>query len=335
MNRSDADGRYLWSVPENWTKGLPGAELCVEIGDDHSRRALHCVIPSGHEAICGHFELAEHARTQGTTLRLEKDATLTIGGSAVLSKDRESWFHVDGTVRCLAEGAGFRVGGPWGRPDVNEPANAHVLIGPSGALDAWFVGINTTHRSESAPSAPWGPRFFARSTDSEIIVNGGKLAARQGLRVSTCDARRSGKLKLCGEASFTTERDATYGVDVWCGTWEIDGSRAQINVGDVEFWGNKFQDAVNTKTKNAVGSGVAVLKLTGDGISTIRARTISFVGAAVLDVSELKIPGGTYRIMDGDSLGKTNLQLAAPMSADKWRIQFDRANGDLMLIFAP
>ena len=55
----------------------------------------------------------------------------------------------------------------------------------------------------------------------------------------------------------------------------------------------------------------------------------------MLDVSELKIPRGTYRVIDGDSLGETNLQLAAPTSADNWRIQFDRVNGDLMLKFTP
>jgi hypothetical protein len=115
MNRCDADGRFLWTEAENWTKGLPDGESCVEIGDDHSAKALHCVIPAECQAACNHFELAEHARTQGTTLRLEENASLTVGGSAVLSKDRESWFYVDGTVRCLTEGADVRVGGPWGR----------------------------------------------------------------------------------------------------------------------------------------------------------------------------------------------------------------------------
>jgi hypothetical protein len=108
MNRNDAHGDYLWTTPENWTKGLPGADLCVEIGDDHSGKALHCVIPPGCDAVCQHFELAEHARTQGTTLRLKEGATLTILESGVLSKDRESWFYVDGTLRLPKARCPFR-----------------------------------------------------------------------------------------------------------------------------------------------------------------------------------------------------------------------------------
>jgi hypothetical protein len=77
MNLADSEDRYLWTASENWTKGVPNSDLCVEIGDDHSGQALHCVIPAGCSAVCQHFELAEHGRTQGTTLRLEKGASLT------------------------------------------------------------------------------------------------------------------------------------------------------------------------------------------------------------------------------------------------------------------
>lgn len=153
-------------------------------------QAFHCVIPKGHDAVCQSLELAEHARTQGTTLRLEEGASLTIRESGVLSKDRESWFYVDGTLHCPKQGRSLHVGGPWGRPDINEPALCHLMIGPTGVVDTWFVGFNTDHRVESVPSVPWGQRFFARSTDSEIVVTGGKLVARQGLRMSTCDANR-------------------------------------------------------------------------------------------------------------------------------------------------
>ena len=160
MNRQDAHGNYLWSSGENWTKGLPHSNLCVEIGDDHSGRALHCVIPKGYDAVCHSLELAEHARTQGTTLRIEEGASLTIRESGVLSKDRESVFYVDGTLRCTKQGRSLRVGGPCGRPDINEPACCHLMIGPTGVIDAWFVGINTNHRAETVPSTPWGPRFL-------------------------------------------------------------------------------------------------------------------------------------------------------------------------------
>ncbi len=77
MNHKNARGDYLWTAGENWNKGLPHAELSVEIGDDHSGQALHCVIPRGHKAVCQNLELAEHGRTQGTTLRLGESASLT------------------------------------------------------------------------------------------------------------------------------------------------------------------------------------------------------------------------------------------------------------------
>jgi hypothetical protein len=201
-------------------------------------------------------------------------------------------------------------------------------------VDAWFIGINTSYRAESAPSSPWGPRFFARSTGSEIVVDGGKLIARQGLRISTCDTRHPGVLRLRGKAMFTNEPESEYGVDIWCGTWEIDGGQADIRVGDLEFWGNKFQGAVNTKTNAALGSGLAVLKLTGDGVSTVHARAVDFVDAAVLDVTELKVPAGTYKIIDGISIQKTNLQLRTGSDTNRWSIRFDKVHGDVLLTSA-
>jgi len=335
MNRKDAHGNYLWTTGENWTKGLPNSDLCVEIGDDHSGRALHCVIPKGYNAFCHSLELAEHARTQGTTLRIEEGASLTIRESGVLSKDRESIFYVDGTLRCTKEGGSLRVGGPWGRPDINEPACCRLMVGPTGVVDAWFVGINTDHRAESVPSTPWGPRFFAWSTDSEVIVTGGKLIARQGLRMSTCDANRPGALRLRGQTTFTSEPDSKYGINIWCGIWEIDGGRAEINTGDIQFWGDKFKDAINTKANSQVGSGLAVLKLTGEGISTIRARNVDFVAAAVLDVSGLKVPAGTYRVIEGATIRGTKLRFAAGTNTDQWSFKFDKTRGDLLLTFTP
>jgi hypothetical protein len=335
MNRKNADGDYLWTDPENWNRGVPGANLSVEIGDDHSGQALHCVIPSGAKAVCQHLELAEHGKTQGTTLRLEEGASFTIQESAVLSKDRESWFYVGGVFRCVKPRGGLRVGGPWGRPELGEPAACHLLVGPTGTVDAWFLGINTSWRSDSAPSSPWGPRFFARSTDSVVVVDGGRLLVQEGLRISTSDSGRPGALRLKGKATFHCPANSDFGVDVWCGTWEIDGGDAKIDVGDIEFWGNKFKDAVNTQTDKWVGSGTAVLKLTGTGISTIRARSVDFVDAAVLDVSSLDVAPGTYTVIDGKTIARTDLQFAKGTSAANWDLRFDQARGDLVLSFSP
>ncbi|MHC4626299.1 MAG: hypothetical protein ACYTDV_04895 [Planctomycetota bacterium] len=335
MNHRDIRGDYLWTASKNWTKGLPHAELSVEIGDDHSGQALHCVIPRGYDAVCQNLELAEHGRTQGTTLRLAASASLTVLNQAVLSKDRESWFYLDGKLHCPKENKSLRVGGPWGRPDINEPARCHLLVGPTGIVEAWHVGINTDLRAESAPSTPWGPRFWARSTGSEIILAGGKLIAHQGLRMSTCDAKRPGRLSLRGEAIFTNTPDSKYGVDVWCGVWEIEGGRASIKVGDIEFWGNKFENAVNPKTETAVGPGLAVLKLTGDGTSTIHARRADFVDAAVLDVSGLRVDAGTYKVIDAAAIGQINLRFAQGTDPRKWSLEFDLPAGDLLLTFSP
>lgn len=76
----------------------------------------------------------------------------------------------------------------------------------------------------------------------------------------------------------------------------LPGSELCVEIGDVEFWGNKFKDAVNTKTNQRVGPGSAVLKLTGSGISTIHARQVNFVDAVVLDVNSLRVPAGTSSV---------------------------------------
>jgi len=335
MNRGDEQGRFLWTDTQNWNRGVPDAKTSVEIGDDKSGKALHCVIPTGTGATCAQFELAEHARTQGTTLRLELGASLTVLGGAVLSKDRESWFYVDGTFVCQDKRWGIRVGGPWGRPDIGEPASCHLIIGPEGRVEASGIGINTSFRSDTTPSAPWGEKFYARSTDSEITVDGGQLIADQGLKLSTTDARRPGTLRLKGNASFLSQRDSQYGIDVWCGVWEIVGGDVTIKVGDIEFHGDKFKDEVNGRSGKAVGGGNSVLKLTGTGISTIHARKLNFVSAALLDVSDLTLPAGTYTVIDGAEIRGDQLQLAAGADLKKWSIRFDRDRGDLLITFSP
>jgi hypothetical protein len=84
-----------------------------------------------------------------------------------------------------------------------------------------------------------------------------------------------------------------------------------------------------------VGAGQTVLKLTGNGVSTIHARKVNFVDAAVLDVSDLKISVGTYRVIDGAVIIGTNLHFAPETDTTKWSFKFDQAKGDLMLTFTP
>ena len=49
MKHPDAGGRYPWTEAKNWNRGLPDRGLAVEIGDDHSGKALHCDVPPLHE----------------------------------------------------------------------------------------------------------------------------------------------------------------------------------------------------------------------------------------------------------------------------------------------
>jgi hypothetical protein len=335
MNQADEEGRFLWTEAKNWNRGLPHAEVSVEIGDDSSGKALHCVIPAGADVACVQFELAEHARTQGTTLRLEKGASFEVHGAATLSKDRESWFYVDGHFRCIEKRRGLRVGGPWGKPGNGEPSRCHLIIGPHGVVEAWHIGVNTGWRASASPSSPWGEKYWSGATGSEIVVNGGKLIAHEGLRMSTVDAKKPGSLVLKGQATLKMKSDSDMGLQIWCGVWQIDGGQASIQVGDIELHGNKFVTAVNGRTQKAVGPGVTTLKLSGEGISTIRARKLDFVDAAELDVSKLKVPAGEYKVFDGESIEGENLKLASGTDPQRWTLRFDRDAGDVLLEFQP
>ena len=334
MNEADGNGDYLWLYPNNWDNGLPGSAVGVEIGNDQSGQAIHCVLYEPG-ATCLHFELAEHANTQGSSLKVRQGATLTMGGTVVIAKDREGWLYIDGTVSHLVSNKTFRVGGYWGRPDLDLPCAGNVLISSTGVLEAWFVAINTRHPTSDAPSNPWGPDYWATATDSEIVVDGGVLVSQQGLRMSTTDANRPGLLKLQSDASFTSNADGTYGIEMWCGTWQIDGDDANIHVGDIELWGNKFANEVNGYNGQPVGSGVSILKFSGDGVSTIHATSVDFIDAAYLDVADLNVPNGTYKLIDANSVTDANDCLAFVDGTDMnvWSFSTDDTNGDLLLTY--
>jgi hypothetical protein len=78
-----------------------------------------------------------------------------------------------------------------------------------------------------------------------------------------------------------------------------------------------------------------VLKLTGDGLSTIHARNVNFVDATVLNVCGLKVSAGTYKVIDGEAIIGTNLHFAPETDTTKWSFKFDHAKGDLKLTFTP
>ena len=331
--RKDAQGRYLWQYPENWSHGkVPDSSTPVEIGEDSSREARHCVIKS--DAHCRGMQLAEHARTEGSSLWITRGSKLTIHGSdSVLSKDRESFTTIDGELDSSRVNSTFRVGGFWGQPMKGLPCSAHVYVNATGSIRCWFLGLNTSHRGNNAPSAPWGPKYWGRATDSEIIVDGGKVYAQEGVRMSTVIASRPGKLILKGKASLTMGSDPQYGFQMWCGIWEIEGGNANVQIGKLELWGNKYKDEVNGKYGWPVGPGVSVLKFSGDGVSTINANGVAdFVDAAQVDVSDLDVPNGTYTLVNATALKRTNLQLAPGTDTNIWSLRFDAANGNVLLI---
>ena len=336
MVRQDAAGDYLWAYPENWSSGVPTSTASVEIGDDGSGRALHCVIKS--DAHSDAFELAEHARTEGTTLRIVEGVGLTFHGNVTLSKDRESWTYLDGSMYGtggIGEKNIILIGGPWGRPDQGLPSTGHVLISATGSLDAWYVGINKTLRNPQ-----WATNMYnnalTRNTGSEIVVTDGRLTAREGLRISTADPNDPGALRLRGSATFQHNftpgefyNQPIYGgipqmrgVEVWAGVWEIDGGDVTIDVQDIYLHGNKH-----------FTSGEAVLRLTGDGVSTINVADTADITDALLDVDGLNVPEGVYKVIDADSFIGTNLRFAPGTDTDMWSFQFDTDDGDLLLTY--
>ena len=332
-NEADGNGDYLWISPNNWSSGLPTSLTSIEIGEDSAGEARHCVLYEPGVS-CYQLELAEHANTEGSSLKIKQGATLKAYDNVTLSKDREGYLYVDGTFEATTSNRYFRIGGPWGAPDSNLPADCHVTVSSTGLLQAWVVCINTTHTT-SGPSSPWGPTYWSRSTDSELVVNSGVLVAQQGLRMSTTDANRPGLLKLTGTASFTSNADATYGIQMWCGTWQIDGGDANIHVGDIELWGNKFANEVSGYTGNPVGPGKSILKFSGDGVSTIHATSVDFVDAAYLDVADLNVPNGTYKLIDANTVTDANdcLAFVAGTDPNVWSFSLDEANGDLLLTY--
>ncbi len=336
-DKKDANGLYLWSEPANWSSGrVPSAGEAVEIGEDTAGGPRNCVVAG--EAHCGKLELAEHAKTQGSTLWIQRNASLTVhGGLITLSKDRASRTVVDGTLLHRTTSKTLRVGGPWGQPDGNQPSDGRLIINPSGRVECWFLGINTNHTAEGVPSAAW-PRnasSTSHSTDSQVVLNGGELMALGGIRMSTTRARRPGKLIIKGGSTVRMSQKSQYGFDFWCGVIEIHGGDADIQIDDLEVWGNKFSQEINLAQDVPVGWGFSVFKFVGKAVSTIRVTgPASFIDAALVDVSELRVPDGRYRIFHALSFKERNLAFAPGTDLAVWSIEFDDANRDLYVVKA-
>ena len=78
---------------------------------------------------------------------------------------------------------------------------------------------------------------------------------------------------------------------------------------------------------------MANLKFSGDGVSTIvNIGTIQFENGAVLEVSELNVPNGTYTLVNSDNMTDNGLAFAAGTDTTIWSFDVDTINGDLKLI---
>ncbi|MGB0580150.1 MAG: hypothetical protein ACPGVU_10655, partial [Limisphaerales bacterium] len=138
-------------------------------------------------------------------------------------------------------------------------------------------------------------------------------------------------IRLRGNATLSCDPETPTGVQIWAGVWEMDGRDLNISIGDLEMHGNKFEKEVSGKTGKAVGAGVSVIRLTGNGVSTIKARKLNFVDAAAIDVSALNVPMGTYQLIDGTGIAGSKLTLAHGTDPAKWSLRLNAADGDVFL----
>ena len=127
-----------------------------------------------------------------------------------------------------------------------------------------------------------------------------------------------GKLILGKRATFSQ----TGGImEIWAGVWQIDGDAVSISVKDLVLDGAKF-----------FKEGAAVLKLTGDGVSTIKADSVDLKSNAFVDVGGLKLKPGRYTLMQFKTLKNNKLALAKGTDPDQWALELDKDQSSLILI---
>ena len=81
---------------------------------------------------------------------------------------------------------------------------------------------------------------------------------------------------------------------------------------------------------------MAVIKLTGNGVSTIHNLGATTLGSgSILDVSELDVEPDTYTVIDGASIVDTGLAFAPGTDTSVWSFDVDSASGDLLVTYIP
>ncbi len=238
MIRADAEGDYLWHYPENWSDGIPNASISIEIGDDNSRRAIHCVLKTGN-AACNEVQLAEHGLTDGSSLTIKSAATLTTNYWTQIGKDECGFLTIEGRM-TVARGVELSLGGVW------ELGGGMVYVLPGGTLVA--TGRISLNKSRGQA---------ARTSDSRLEISG-TVSSGAGMDISSNDPYLPGSVWIGGAGSYTNLSGA---VNVEVGSLEVDGPNASISTQRLRFFG-----------------GQTVLKLSGNGYAKFSSMTIySFI----------------------------------------------------------
>ena len=305
-NEADGNGDYLWSTPNNWTSGLPGSQTQAQIGHSGVVGPVHCVLYDTG-ATCNGVEIAEAGGTEGSSFLIAEGASLAYSGKILVAKDRLGYLTVNGMLNVTND-ADFQSGGPHGDPGF--PSKGVVVINSTGTVTADFVGINKQSTNPTEPA-------HDQARGSSITVNGGTLTFDNGMRISTSEPNQPGLLKLADSASFTCSGGT---IEVWAGIWEIEGGNASISTQDILFDANwTFPDAN------------AVLRLSGDGVSTINATFVTIQPKTLLDVLNLNVSDGQYKVIDATSITDNGLAFADGTDTNDWYFNVDDTNGDLIL----
>lgn len=334
-NQADPNtGLYLWSEASNWTwantttlSGLPKIDGQVEVGDDYSGPvSVYMDIPY---AECRGVEIAEGyvRRTSGSSMHIPFGSTLDSRSRFQVGKDDKGFLTLDGNLSIL--------------PPPDGPSYPHLHIGHYGHSNArGTVTISSTGNmyvdgtvyllGVRMPGGPWG-------NDSDIpdeldygssLTVDGTLTFRVGMKISSGFRDLPGTFRIDGNATITQNAKYNNFFDLLGGgVMQIDGGNAAINfrmlnvVGDTDYYGN---------------DNPAVIKLSGDGVSTINIVGATTLGSgSVLDVSELNVAPNTYTVIDGASIVDTGLAFAPGTDTSLWSFDVDVASGNLLVTYVP
>ena len=330
-NRADANGDYLWSYSENWMwantgtiSGLPRLAGQVEVGDDHSG-PVECVmdVPFAQTYGCEIAEGYAMGRTAGSKITIRQGSTWECYAPFQVGKDDKGFLDVEGTLKIktsMYSMSNFYVG-DFGHSN----ARGTVYVGSTGTIqsngEVYILGIRTKNYQRGSDDSIPPERDYG----SSVTVDGGTFLFSKQLKLYSGIASCPGTLRLKGNATLTQESGSNALNAIGGGVLEIDGGSANIHVRRMTFQGGRdHYGAYNP----------AVLKLTGNGISTIYNSGSTTLGyRSILDVSELHVAPGTYTVINGASINAGGLSFASGIDLNDW--SFSTGSGDLLLTYDP